>query len=489
MNQYPHEGRISALVRIAGRRWLVLAIVILAVMIITFCYNFFFVDPIYQAQVKIIYPLKRGAGFIKSSLGALDIPIRGFQTILDVEPTIYNHIVIMRSRTVREKVVDMLDLGNHYKILQGKSEDSKRRGAAKILGLNMTINDAIKGAVVVKIKDHDNQMAATIANTVIEATSEYLIELYNETYGMMVDFLRERQNEVQKDLDVVEEEMRLLKEQTGILSVDAQAEQMITTYAEIEQALIKAEIDYRGALAGLSATENFSDEVREYLAAIERGEIDPSDPYSTFLIGGEGKSMDQPQPIAGALEDTNIAFLRRQLSELELELATKRIAFTDEHPDIIILSDQVEDARKALNEELLKYYDAALATLEIESIGYSAQVEVIHDLLDEFKQRMGAYPTDERELLELERDKKVKESILLVVEQELEEAEIRQKKIELPFTILDEALPPRSPIAPRLIVNTVVMGAIAAWITLYLIFWHETRARRKAAAAAAEGTS
>ncbi len=486
MEQQPHEGRVAAVLKVVGRRWLLIAVIVLAAMIITFLINYFVLERTYEAGVKIIYPLKRGSGFIKSNLGALDIPIRGFQTLLETEPTIYNHIAIIESRTVREMVVDELDLTNYYKKLKGKDEEEKRIRAVRRLGHATTVNDSIKGAVIVNVKDRDAAMAAKVANTIVDKTTQYLVELYQETQGSMIVFLSERRDLISAQLTDAEDRIRLKKEETGILSLDSQADQMITSYADLEQTLTEAELEYRGALAEAQATKGFSDDVREYLEAIERGDIDLTQPYSTYLLGGDDAGAGQPQPIAKALEDQNIGYLRRQLSELELQLATKRIAFTDQHPDVIVLEEQVADSRKALNEELLKYYDASLATLEIEGIAYAAQSQVVKDMLNEFETRIEAYPAEEKELIELEREKKVKESILLVVEQELEEAEIREKKLELPFTVLDAAIPPRQPVGPRLIVNTIVAGAITAWIMLYLVFWHETRMRRKEAAVSAE---
>lgn len=489
MNQHPHEGRVSTLVRVVGKRWLLIAIIGLVSMIITFCINFFLVEPTFQAQAKIIYPLKRGAGFIKSNLGALDIPMKGFHTILDVEPTIYNHVAILESRSVREKVVDKLNLVEHYgKLLKSKDENKKRRGAVKLLKRAMSINDAVKGAVVIRVKDHDPVKAAEMANELIYATEEKLTELYNETNYRMVDFLKDRRDELQAELTAAEEVMRLKKEETGILSLDNQAENLITTFAELEQALMQAEVEYRYSLASLNATQDFSDEARDYVEAIERGEIDLATPYAAYLIGGPEGMRRAPQPIAKALEDPNIASLRTNLTKLELELATKRLAFTDEHPEVIILREQVIEGRKALYEEMVKFYDASITTLEIENISYRAQVDVINDVKQEFEERLNTYPAEEKELLEIERNKKIKESVLLILEQELEEAEIRAQKIDMPFTMLDEALPPRTPIGPRLIVNTVVAGAISIWITLYIVFWIETRARRRTAGASAEET-
>lgn len=489
MNQYPHEGRVSAVVMIVGRRWLLIAIIGLAAMIITFIINFFFIDRTYRASVKIIYPLKRSTGFIKSNLGALDLPMRGFNTILNVEPTTYNHVAIIASRSVREKVVDELDLVSHYgKRLKNKDPEIRRQGAVKMLRRNTLINDAIKGALVVSVKDRDPQMAATIANETIKATEEKLNELYNEANTNMVNFLRNRRDEVLEGLIASEDVIRRKKELTGILSLDSQAENLISTFAELEQARMQAEVEYRYVIESLKATRDFSDEVRDYLEAIEKGDIDLSTPYSAYLIGGADNEPPQPQPVSKALEDLTIASLRISLTKLELELATKRLAFTDEHPEVIVLREQVMGARKALYEEMAKYYDASITTLEIESIGYRAQVDVIDGVMSEFEERMDTYPAEEKELLELDRAKKIRESVLMVIEQELEEAEIRAKKIEMPFTLLDEALPPRKPIAPRLIVNTVVAGAVSIWLTLYIVFWIETRARRRAAMEAVKET-
>ena len=490
MNQYPHEGRVSAVVKVVGSRWLLIAIIGLAAMIITFMINFFFIDRTYMASVKIIYPLKRSTGFIKSNLGALDLPMRGFNTILDSEPTTYNHVAIIASRSVRELVVDKLDLVSHYgKRLKNKDPEIRLRGAQRLLKRNTLINDSVKGALVVSVKDHDPQMAAALANETIKATEIKLNELYNEANTNMVNFLRNRRDEVLQELIDQEDVIRQKKELTGILSLDSQAENLITTFAELEQTRMQAEVEYRYTIESLRATQGFSDEVRDYLMAIENGDIDLSTPYSAYLIGGTDNQPPQPQPISEALEDQTIASLRINLTKLELELATKRMAFTDEHPEVIVLQEQVMDSRRALYEEMAKYYNASITTLEIESIGYRAQVDVIDGVMSEFEERMDTYPAEEKEMLELDRAKKIRESVLMVVEQELEEAEIRAKKIEMPFTLLDEALPPRKPIAPRLIVNTVVAGAISIWLTLYIVFWIETRARRKAAVETVKETS
>ena len=481
MDNLPQEGRVSSVLQVAGRRWLTIVAFILVVMIVTFLVSYFFLPKKYQAQVKIIYPLRRGAGFIKASLGALDIPIRGFQSILETDSTTYNHIVIMQSRTVAEMVVDELDLTNYYKKIHGKTPEEKLRRAAKRLRRAMSVNDTIKGAVVIKLKDRDPKMASDMANAVVDATGDYLIELYQETAGKMTIFLRDREIEMEQELSVIESAIRQKKEETGILSVDSQAQEIINTYAELQQLLTAAEIDYRGSFAALGATRDLSDEALAYVAAIEKGEIPLGETYSTYLIDEEGSTGIQPppKPIVKALEDPNIGLLRKQMSEIQLELATKRIAFSNEHPDVIVLGERLAHAREALYEELLKFYDASIATLEVENIAYGAQVDVVKEVLTDLDERISRFPAEEQGLIELERKKKVSESVLLVIEQELEESEIRQQKLELPFTVLDEAIPPRRPISPRLAVNPVIAGGIAAWIIVYFVFWQEARKRRE----------
>ena len=316
MNQYPHEGRVSAVVKVVGRRWLLIAIIGLAAMIITFIINFFFIDRTYRASVKIIYPLKRSSGFIKSNLGALDLPMRGFNTILDVEPTTYNHTAIIASRGVREKVVDELDLVSHYgKRLKNKDPEIRRQGAQRMLKRNTLINDAVKGALIVSVKDRDPQMAAKIANETIKATEEKLNELYTEANSNMVDFLTNRRDEVLEGLIAAEDVIRQKKELTGILSLDSQAENLISTFAELEHARMQAEVEYRYTIESLRATQDFSDEVTDYLAAIDRGDIDLSTPYSAYLIGGTDNEPPQPQPVSKALEDLTIASLRISLTK------------------------------------------------------------------------------------------------------------------------------------------------------------------------------
>jgi len=460
---------------VVARHWKLLALITLIPTILAVITVFFILKPVYEGKITVIFPLKQSASFMRRSLSELDIPISGMSGLLSSSPTLYNHIVIIESRNLAIRVynylknehnIDMLDYYDDLKRDPEVRGDPERlmQKVYKRMQKRVDVGDLDRGMATVSFAHTNAEVAAITANAYISETLVFLNEVNRETQNDLVTFLMARQVEVENNLQVAESEIQRVKEDTGILSVEEQARQIITSYSEIETLVAQAEIDYRGSLSSANS--------------MERAGMDMED-YYAILLSGETPDGDLPVPAIDALADTSIARLRSELANLELERQQTMLWATPDNPQLLLINSRIEAVTRELYREFFQYYDAAQASLIVESTAYRAQLSVAEDVLAELDIRLDAFPPEERRLIELERDRDVQESVYLVITQELEQARIQEQRDQEPFTVLDEALIPTKPVRPRKAVITAATFALSLWLGLMVIFWVDGIARRR----------
>jgi len=464
---------VQSYLGVVQRRWkLLLAITLIPTVVMIFLV-YFVLTPVYEGKTSVIFPLKSSTSFMRRALTEMDIPVSGMQNLLTNIPSLYNHIAIIESRTLAERVYYYLlnekdiDLLQTYdKILHDRKLDDEHRMRAvfKLMQKRVRVDDKDRGMAVITFVHTDPVIAAETSIAYVNETLAFLAEVNRNSQTDLVDFLEDRQVEVETNLQAAELEIQLTKEATGILSVEEQARQLITSYADIESLVAQAEIDYQGSLS--------------LAGGMASAGMDMED-YYNWLNAGETPEGDAPVPAINALSDTTIAELRAELATLELERQQATLWATPGNPEIVLLDSQIEALKRELYREFSGYYDASTASLLVESSAYQAQLNVAEEILAELDSRLETFPPEERHLIELERDRDVQESIFLVITQELEQARINVMRDEQPFTILDEALVPQKPVRPRKLILTLAAFGIAFWLGIFIIFGVDSSTRRR----------
>ncbi len=458
---------------VVKRHWKLLAIVTLIPTLLAVILVFLVLTPVYEGKTSVIFPLKQSASFMRRSLSEMDLPISGMSSLLTSTPTLYNHIAIIESRALairvynylrNEKGIDLLQTYEDILNDPDLDDDRRLRAVAKRMQKRVDVDDVNRGMAVITFLHTDAVTAAEIANAYVNETLAFLNEINQTTQSDLAIFLAARQMEVEENLQIVEAEIQQAKEETGILSVEEQARQIISSYADIEGLVAQAEIDYQGSLSQARGMANAGMDMEEYYA---------------WLRAGENPDGDAPVPAIEALADTAIAKLRSELSNLELRRQQAMLWATPANPEVVLLNAEIEAVARELYREFADYYDAAVASLMVESTAYQAQLNVAQEVLDELDSRLDSFPPEERRLIELERDRDVQESIYLVITQELEQARIQEMRDEAPFTVLDEALVPIKSVRPRILVITLGTFAVSFWLGISIIFWVESAARRR----------
>lgn len=468
------ETPVQSYFSVILRHWKLLAAIILIPTLLVVILVLFILTPVYMGKTTIIFPLKTASSFMRRSLSEMDIPLMGMSRLLDTSATLYNHIAIIESRSLALRVNVFLktekgiDLMSTYPELwkdKDLTDDERLYKLAKILQERVHVGDANRGMATVSFLHTDPLTASETSTAYVLETLKFLNDLNRNTQSDLVLFLEARQVEVERDLEFVETDIQFLKEETGILSVEEQARQIISSYSEIETLIAQTEIDYQGSLS--------------MARGMEAAGMDMED-YYDWLAAGESPRDNPPVPAIEALGDATVTALRSQLSDLELARQQALLWATPDNPDVIRLNFELESVRRELYREFSDYYDASVANLIVETSAYQAQLNVAEGILVELDARLQNFPPDERRLIELERDRSVQESIYLVITQELEQARIQEMREEEPYTILDEALVPTKPVRPRKVVTTLGTFMIMFWLGTVFIFWKDNRIRQQA---------
>ena len=466
------DAPVQSYFTVIRRQWKLLAAITLIPTVLALVLVFFFLTPVYEGTTRVIFPLQTASSFMRRSLSELDLTYVGMSRLLDSSSAIYNHIAILESRTLALRVIDAIkdeqgvDLATTYPELWKKeiSDEVRLQKLAALMQKRISVYDTNRGVASITFLHTNPALAADISNAYVDQTLKFLNELNRNTQSDLVAFLEARQVEVEESLQNVETDIQQLKEETGILAVEEQARQLISTYAELESLVAQSEIDYQGSLS--------------MARGMQAAGMDMED-YFDWLAAGEHPEDNPPVPPIESLGDAAIAMLRTELTNLELTRQQTLMWATPDNPEVMLLDSQIESVRRELYREFSDYYDASIANLMVETSAYQAQVNVAQGLLGELDARLENFPPDERRLVEMERDRSVQESIYLVITQELEQARIQELREEEPFSVLDSALVPLKPVRPRKLVVTLGTFLVAFWFGLAVIFWKDSSIRKR----------
>ncbi len=370
---------------------------------------------------------------------------------------------LVKSQRVLEKAIEIFKTQ-----FQQKDEVSfgKDGLTPKYLRKNLTVK-IVPATNILQI-NYENKnpiLAAQLLNAVSEAMLDYDIKAISSEATKVKQFLENKQLPIAtKKLQQAEAAENKYRQASGIVAFDEQTESLVENLASLEQ--------QERTLTALVA------EVRSQEASLRQitnaGSL--SSAYSAVRSGS----------------DQEITKMRASLAELERQLVDARLRFTQNHPEVMQLTEKRDAFRQMYQQELAKVSStnqavpsnkiasdalsqeltSRLIANQIERAAIENKLAAVQAQTSELKARLAQLPIKQQPLTTLVRQREEAASSLKFLQSKLEEARIAQAQKVSNIRIIEEAKVPELPASPKkavvLALATIFGGILATGVILLL---------------------
>lgn len=428
------EDYLSLLYR--GRWWI--AAIFVAVMTVV-CFITFTASPIYEASTTLMIDKKQGLG--ESLFDATGLSSKS--TLIN------NQVEILQSRALAKNVAKLLinsSVRDSLQILRN-SEGGKRP--------ENEVTNSLRGVISVSpVRDTDiirievtaatPFAAAFITNSVAKAYKTLDKDLSQGEISQVVQFLETQLERKEKDLQHSEEKYKKFLEEEKIVSLGEEAIQVVEQSAEFESLYKGAKIDFQAISRRLEylknqlgrSKETLETEIsqistplvlqlREEMAQIERN-------IAVYLSQGVSK------------EDPQVQFERQKLKGIKKRLS-------EEIKQLVVTGLPADNPLSHAQELVVKILD-----VEVEMSALQARMNALKQVVAEFSNKLESLPDKHVQLARLERNRKVDENLYMMMREKYEESLITQAGQIGKVRIIDTALPPDSPVSPKVKLNLIL---------------------------------
>jgi capsular exopolysaccharide synthesis family protein len=286
---------------------------------------------------------------------------------------------------------------------------------------NIETNKKIKTNIF-EINTRSNHPFASklIANTIADKFRENRISLQKDNIKSTFSFIDERLNEVALNLTIAENNLSNFKSSEKIAQIDEQSKKLVEFISNLESEKLKNDLE-------LSFYTNRLNNIEKQMA--------------------KGTYVDQTYLTPEQYQNTNSPFstLLNELSNLELqklELLQKR---TELHPDVILISEQIE----RIKTELSKFNKNTVTAYRIISNALNNKQYELGLLVSKYSKKIEALPAKEAKLASLIRQRDAYEKMYTLLLDKREEMRLAELSKMQDIVILDRAIEAIKPVAPH----------------------------------------
>ncbi len=188
-------------------------------------------------------------------------------------------IQILQSSRIRNRVVEKFDLMNHYEIEQ--DDPNKYYKLGKAYENHISYRRTRYGSIEIEVLDEDAELAATIANKIVDLIDTVKNEMVQERTAPAFDISKRKREMLQNEINSILAEMDSLSKM-GVVSIEGRAN-LFSAYNEsknpADRAFFKQQIDVNQEHgARFDGLENLRDEkivkLTKFEDAYEQAESD-----------------------------------------------------------------------------------------------------------------------------------------------------------------------------------------------------------------------
>ncbi|MBT8364066.1 MAG: exopolysaccharide transport family protein, partial [Deltaproteobacteria bacterium] len=292
-----------------------------------------------------------------------------------------------------------------------------------------------EGTNIINIRVHSENAreAALVANAFGRSYREYNIREKNKKTFETKAFIEEQLRLTSNRLNLAENELQAFKESFGLISLDAQTQNILNRLYTVESQYEKTKLDIT--------------EVDSQLQRIKSAKIDGSGHLKERFFPASAGS-----PVYG---------LKTKLSDLLLKRQTLLINFTAKHPRVKELDDQAQ----ALLQETKNELQSLLSS-------YKTREKDLSQRIYQLRRENLSLPEKGLQLVRLQRDVELQESLYTQLKEKYQETLIQESGKVEEVTILKPAVVPDQPfnIPSKLmiVVTGIVMGLVIGVVFAFL---------------------
>ena len=295
--------------------------------------------------------------------------------------------------------------------------------ASTVLDLQSLISTEQEGytnIIVIEATDPQPEMARELANTVATVYRDYDHEQKNQQAVKHRTFVEAQREQARDALQKTEEAVRVFRERTDLISLDAQAIVMLGQLTQTEQ--------------NLQVVEQKLSNIDLMLAEVEkRKEL----------------SEETMKGVSREQEGDTFMNLNAQLNSLKMERNTLLLKYTESHPQVETIQSRMNQIAPTLVEELRQ-----------RRVTLAREISNVRALLKELRDNYNSLPSRGLELARLEHEVHLQQAVVVELEEQYQTALIREAdKVEEVF-ILQWAITPTVPINPHHPLQRGIMGLV-----------------------------
>ncbi len=313
-------------------------------------------------------------------------------------------------------------------------------------------------------KRHTARLAAEITNTYIDALEQYDREHALNSGRNRRVFLESEVNTTREQLTKTEERLRkFIAAHPTVPPPDAASEQ-VKSIIGMRTLELQAETELREATESIEEAKN--------------------------VAAGEHVTQSVSRVVT---QNPIVSNLKQQITDAEVTRAMLLENFTEKHPDVVAIDQEIEKSREKMREEVSRVTGNEtfalnpvrqvviqnLAGLEIKRSGLEARVQAMNDAMTRVERGISDKAAAQIQYVRLLRDVKALEVVYMSLLADFSNAKVTEAKDPHTFTVLDYAVPEKGPIKPK--TKLVLLGSLLLGLMFgsFVAIVNETRRMEK----------
>lgn len=408
------EISLRELIEILLKYKFIIAGITVVAVLISFVVSFYMMDPIYQAEAKII------VSDLKVSHPTAD----SIQSIIDNYASYPNFTV----ESYKDQMKNPEILYKVRKQLELDPQEYSLRGLADLISVE---NPQKTNVLTIKVKEKDPELAAKIANTLAANFSDFITLLAQKQATKSLEYIEAQLEVEEENLNkVLLDYKKFLQQPRGVSELESERTSKISLLTSLKEQLSQLDINISVAQTLLTTAQSQLNNTEKTLTT-KKSITDDTALYS-YIQNEKGVSTQDALLIQMDNEEINPNYLdlNRKVNDIQLQLAEYKAAKAQMNNQIQITQVQLEQLQVELADK--KHQNDIL----------SRQVEVAQKTYNSFM--------DKYEESRITQSGKVGENAVVVS---------------------SEAMVPIRPIEPRKALNVAIAGVLGIMLGVFIAFF------------------